>query len=123
MDLSLEGDQIYNGAVDNASGIAALLELAEAFAGMEKRPRRSLTFLAVAAEEQGLLGSSYYGENPVIPLAKTVGGLNIDGLNYFGATKEIMVVGQGMSELEIPLEKAAEVQGREVLPEDEPEQG
>ena len=123
MDLSLEGDQIYNGAVDNASGIAALLELAEAFASMEKRPRRSLTFLAVAAEEQGLLGSSYYGENPVIPLAKTVGGLNIDGLNYFGPTKEIMVVGRGMSELEITLEKAAEVQGREVLPEDEPEKG
>ena len=123
IDTSLEGDQIYNGAVDNASGIAALLELAEAFASRKERPRRSVTFLAVAAEEQGLLGSAYYGENPIIPLAKTVAGLNIDGLNYYGPTKEIMVVGQGMSELEKALEKAAEVQGRLVLPEDEPEKG
>lgn len=123
VDTSLEGDQIYNGAVDNASGIAALLELAEAFASRKERPRRSLTFLAVAAEEQGLLGSAYYGENPIIPLAKTVAGLNIDGLNYFGPTKEIMVVGRGMSELEKALEKAAEAQGRLVLPEDEPEKG
>lgn len=123
IDPSLEGDQIYNGAVDNASGIAALLELAEAFASRPERPRRSVTFLAVAAEEQGLLGSAYYGENPIIPLAKTVAGLNIDGLNYFGPTKEIMVVGRGMSELEKVLENAAEVQGRLVLPEDEPEKG
>ena len=123
IDPSLEGDQIYNGAVDNASGIAALLELAEAFASRPERPRRSVTFLAVAAEEQGLLGSVYYGENPIIPLAKTVAGLNIDGLNYFGPTKEIMVVGRGMSELEKVLENAAEVQGRLVLPEDEPEKG
>ena len=123
IDTSLEGDQIYNGAVDNASGIAALLELAEAFASRKERPRRSVTFLATAAEEQGLLGSAYYGENPIIPLAKTVAGLNIDGLNYYGPTKEIMVVGRGMSELEKVLEKAAEVQGRVVLPEDEPEKG
>ena len=123
IDTSLEGDQIYNGAVDNASGIAALLELAEAFASRKERPRRSVTFLAVAAEEQNLLGSAYYGENPIIPLAKTVAGLNIDGLNYFGPTKEIMVVGRGMSELEKVLEKAAEVQGRLVLPEGEPEKG
>ena len=123
IDTSLEGDQIYNGAVDNASGIAALLELAEAFASRGERPRRSVTFLAVAAEEQGLLGSAYYGENPIIPLAKTVAGLNIDGLNYYGPTKEIMVIGRGMSELEKALEKAAEEQGRLVLPEDEPEKG
>jgi Zn-dependent M28 family amino/carboxypeptidase len=123
IDASLEGDQIYNGAVDNASGIAALLEIAEAFASRKERPRRSVTFIAVAAEEQGLLGSSYYGENPIIPLAKTVAGLNIDGLNYFGPTQEIMVVGQGMSELEVALESAARVQERTVLPEGEPEKG
>jgi len=122
-DVILEGDQIYNGAVDNASGIAGLLEIAEAFAGLEQRPRRSVTFIAVAAEEQGLLGSAFYGENPVIPLTKTVAGLNIDGLNYFGPTKEIMVVGKGLSELEELLAAAAEKQGRATLPEGEPEKG
>ncbi|MEE8371845.1 MAG: M28 family metallopeptidase [Sphingomonadales bacterium] len=122
-DESIEGDQIFNGALDNASGTAALLELAEAFASLKQRPRRSVTFIALTAEEQGTLGSAYYGENPVIPLAKTVGGLNMDGLNYYGPTHDITVVGFGMSELEDQLKISAEKQGRRVEPEGAPEKG
>ena len=122
-DPSLEGDQIYNGALDNASGTAALLELAQAFASLETRPRRSILFVAVTAEEQGLLGSAHYGANPVYPLNKTVAGLNMDGINIYGPMKDIVVVGHGNSELDDYLAAAAQTQNRVLKPDPESEKG
>lgn len=122
-DTTLEGDQIYNGALDNASGIAALIELAEAFRAMDFGPQRSIVFMAVTAEEQGLLGSMYYGENPVYPLDQTVAAINIDGLNIYGPTRDIVSIGYGQSELDDYLVAAAREQGREVRPDPEAEKG
>jgi Zn-dependent M28 family amino/carboxypeptidase len=119
----LEGDQIYNGALDNATGTAGLLVLAEAFASLEKRPARSVLFLSVAAEEQGLLGSAFYAANPVYPLDKTVAAINMDGLNIWGSMKDITVVGYGMSELDRYLADAAGAQDRAIRPDPEPEKG
>ncbi len=95
-----KGDSIYNGALDNASGTAGLLEIARAFKHMNPAPERTILFLSVTAEEQGLWGSAYYAENPVIPPAKTVANINMDGLNWFGKTKDVVVIGQGQNELE-----------------------
>jgi Zn-dependent M28 family amino/carboxypeptidase len=122
-DPTLEGDQIYNGALDNATGTAGLLVLAEAFASLEKRPARSVLFLSVAAEEQGLLGSAFYAANPVYPLDKTVAAINMDGLNIWGSMKDITVVGYGMSELDRYLADAAGAQDRAIRPDPEPEKG
>ncbi|TNE67910.1 MAG: M28 family peptidase [Alphaproteobacteria bacterium] len=122
-DPTMEGDNIYNGALDNASGTAGLIELARAYAGAAEKPKRSVLFLAVTAEEQGLLGSAYYAANPLVPLAKTVGGINMDGLNYYGPTKDITVVGYGNSELDDYLTKAAAKQDRVLVPDQEPEKG
>ncbi len=90
---SFKGDSILNGAVDNATGTAALLELAEAFVSLPKRQERSVVFLAVTCEEQGLLGSQYYAEHPLYPLDKTVADINMDGLNITGKTKDMTIVG------------------------------
>jgi Zn-dependent M28 family amino/carboxypeptidase len=116
-------DGVYNGALDNASGTAALLEIAEAFAMLPERPRRSIVFLAVTAEEQGLLGSAHYAANPIYPLAQSVAGLNMDGLGNFGPTRELVVIGHGMSELDAIIEQAAAAQGRRIDPDPEPENG
>ncbi len=97
--LPVKGDGICNGAVDNASGTAGLIALAE-MNGKAGRAARSQVFLAVTAEESGLLGSKYYAENPIYPLSQTVGGVNMDGLNIVGATKDVVVVGPGLSELD-----------------------
>ncbi|MBL9126815.1 MAG: M28 family peptidase, partial [Verrucomicrobiales bacterium] len=122
-DDRLEGDTIFNGALDNASGTAVLLELAEAFSKLERRPDRTLLFVSVTAEEQGLLGARYYADHPVVPLAKTLANLNIDGANVVGRQREIGVVGSGLNTLEDLLVDAARYQGRSVLPESEPEKG
>ncbi len=122
-DESLEGDQIYNGALDNATGTAGLLELAEAFTKLETPPRRSVAFLAVTAEEQGLLGSQYYAEHPIFPRNKTVAAINMDGLNIYGKMRDITVIGYGNSELDDYVEAAAKEQGRVVRPDPEPEKG
>ncbi len=118
----VDGDDICNGAVDNASGIAGLVTLAQAFqkAGA---PDRSIVFLAVTAEESGLLGSKYYAENPIFPLAQTVGGVNMDALNASGPAKDIVVVGGGKSELDAYVEKLAKMEGRTVKAEPTPEKG
>ena len=105
------GDSIYNGALDNASGTAGLLEMARAFKNMKAKPERTIVFLAVTAEEQGLLGSAYYAENPIYPVNETVANINMDGLNRFGKTKDMVVVGQGQSELEDYLKEAIEKTG------------
>ncbi|MGY8985715.1 MAG: M28 family metallopeptidase [Sphingomonadales bacterium] len=122
MDTTLDGDKIYNGALDNASGTAALLELAEAFS-TGGQAKRSIIFLAVTAEEQGLLGSAYYGANPIYPLSQTVAGLNMDGINWFGKTKDISIMGYGFSELDSYVEMAANLQGRYIAPDATPEKG
>ncbi len=118
----VNGDNICNGAVDNASGTAGLIALAEAHAKAGAADR-SLVFLSVTAEESGLLGSEYYAANPLFPLAKTVGGVNMDGLNMLGRTKDIIVVGPGKSELEPILTRQAKAQNRVIVPEATPEKG
>ncbi len=122
-DPTRQGDQIFNGAVDNATGVAGLIELARAYTKLSSPPSRSILFLAVTAEEQGLLGSQYYATNPVVPLDKTVAAINMDALNVLGRMKDIVVVGLGMSQLDDYVEAAAKEQGRVVRPDQEPEKG
>lgn len=117
-----DGDDICNGAIDNATGTAALVALAKAFDG-QNRPERSLIFLAVTAEESGLLGSKYYAENPVYPLSQTVGGVNMDALSMAGPARNISVIGYGKSALDDYLKAAADVSGLRVEPEATPEKG
>jgi Zn-dependent M28 family amino/carboxypeptidase len=119
----VDGDDIYNGALDNASGIAAMLEIARWSARVQPRPKRSILFLAVTAEEQGLLGSQYYARLPIHPLEKTLANINIDGMNMFGRTRDITVIGMGASDLDDYLRKAATAQGRVLRPDPEPEKG
>ena len=121
-DESLAGDQIYNGAADNATGTAGLIELARAFTEGEP-PRRSVLFLAVTAEEQGLLGSRYYGEHPLYPAAQTVAALNMDVLNQWGRTSDLTVVGMGQSQLDDVAGEIARRFGRVLNPDPEPEKG
>lgn len=120
---ALEGDQIFNGALDNATGTAALIELAEAFTKLKKPPRRSIVFLSVTGEEQGLLGSEYYATHPIFPTAKTVAVINMDALNIYGPMKDITVIGYGLSDLDQYIEAAAREQGRTVNPDPMPEKG
>ncbi|WOC24720.1 M28 family metallopeptidase [Pseudoalteromonas sp. N1230-9] len=122
-DKTRKGDQIYNGAHDNATGTAGLIEVAEAFATLPHHPSRSMTFLAVTAEEQGLLGSKYYAANPVIPASQTVANINMDSLNLLGKVKDISVVGIGKSEMDSLLETAAKDQGRTVSGDPKPSSG
>jgi Zn-dependent M28 family amino/carboxypeptidase len=119
----VKGDKIYNGALDNASGVASLLEIARAFMSVEPRPRRSVLFLMVTAEEQGLLGSQHYSVTPVYPLERTLANINVDGVNQWGRTKDITVVGMGASDLDDVLRDAAKEQGRTLRPDPEPEKG
>jgi Zn-dependent M28 family amino/carboxypeptidase len=122
-DPNRQGDQIFNGAVDNATGVAGLLAIAKAFTTLSSPPSRSVLFLAVTAEEQGLLGSQYYAEHPVVPLGKTVAAINMDAMNVLGPTKDITIVGLGMSQLDDYVTAAAKEQGRVVRPDAEPEKG
>lgn len=114
-------DGIYNGAVDNATGTAAILEIGEAF--VANPPERSVMILAVTAEESGLLGSAYYGENPIVPYGQTVGGINIDAILPSGRSRDVVVVGHGASELEDVLTEAAAEQDRYIVPDPNPEAG
>jgi Zn-dependent M28 family amino/carboxypeptidase len=117
-----EEDEICNGALDNATGTAGLIEIARVQA--EAGPTaRSQVFLAVTAEESGLLGSAYYAESPVYPLEQTVGGINMDGLNISGSTNDVVVIGAGKSELEDFLSAEVEAQGRRMDVESNPEAG
>jgi Zn-dependent M28 family amino/carboxypeptidase len=117
------GDSIYNGALDNASATAGLLELARAFTHLKNKPDRTVVLLAVTAEEQGLWGSAWYAQNPVYPAAKTVANINMDGLNYYGTTRDIIVVGQGQNDLEDYLKEEAAKTGRIIAYEPHPEAG
>ena len=123
VDPSLDGDGIFNGAADNATGTAGLIELARAFMQAPEPPRRSVLFLAVTAEEQGLLGSRHYGENPLYPAAQTVAALNMDVLNQWGRTRDMTIVGMGQSELDAVAADVAARLGRTLDPDPEPEKG
>jgi Zn-dependent M28 family amino/carboxypeptidase len=115
--------QIYHGALDNASGTAALMELAKAYKALPKAPKRSVLFLATTAEERGLLGAKYYASHPLHPLRETVADLNIDGVNAWGKTEQIENVTSGHSSIDELLVKAAKGQGRMVQPDSRPELG
>lgn len=123
IDERLDGDTIYNGALDNATGVAGILELSQAFASLEKGPERTLLFLATAAEEQGLLGAQHYVENPVVPMSRTLANVNLDGLNQWGRTRDLVVIGRGASTLDSLAERAAAAQGRTVKGDPESEKG
>lgn len=123
LDPKLQGDQIFNGALDNASGTAALLEIAEAFTKLATPPKRSVLFLAVTAEEKGLLGAKYYANNPLYPVNKTLANINMDGVNQWGRTKDITMVGDDNSTLIDLLRETASAQNRTVNPDPEPEKG
>jgi Zn-dependent M28 family amino/carboxypeptidase len=118
----IDGDSIFNGAIDNASGIAAMLEIAKAFQQTDA-PERSVLFLAVTAEEQGLLGSEYYAANPIYSPKKTVANINIDALSAIGPMKDLTIVGYGQSELEDIANEFAKQQGRYISPDPNPGAG
>jgi Zn-dependent M28 family amino/carboxypeptidase len=119
------GDQIYNGAADNAAGVAVLLELAHAMKTLPpaRQPKRSVLFLSVTAEEKGLLGSRFYAQNPLYPLTRTVAVINMDGANQFGRTSDIEVIGFGASTIDDVGALVAQEQGRAVRPDSHPERG
>ena len=119
----VNGDAIRNGALDNASGCAMVLEIARQLKNMKTPPKRSFLFLMVTAEEQGLLGSQYYADFPLYPAAKTVANINIDGINQWGRTSDLVVVGLGASDLDDYAKAAAAEQGRTLKPDAEPEKG
>jgi len=122
-DPKLAGDQIYNGALDNASGTAAMMEIAEAFTKLPTPPKRTVVFLAVTAEEKGLLGAKYYAENPLYPLNRTLANINMDGVNQWGRTRDITMVGDDNSTLIDLLRETAAAQSRTVKPDPEPQKG
>jgi Zn-dependent M28 family amino/carboxypeptidase len=119
----VNGDKIYHGAVDNASGSAALLEIARAYKQLSKPPSRTILFLSVTGEEQGLLGSQYYAEHPLYPLARTAANINMDGMNVHGLTRDIVQIGRGVSTLDEIIEAVVKEQGRVVKTDPEPEKG
>jgi len=119
----VKGDKIYNGALDNASGVAAVLEIARAFTQVQPAPKRSILFLMVTAEEQGLLGSQYYATNPIYPLDKTLANINVDGVNQWGRTSDLTIIGLGASELDDYIKAAAAEQQRTLRGDPEPEKG
>ena len=116
-------DVVYNGALDNAAGVAQMLAIAEAFAALPERPRRSVLFAAVGAEEQGLLGSEFLARNPPVPPGRLAANINIDGMNIWGRTRDVVVVGLGKSSLDDWIRAIAETQGRHVTAETYPDKG
>ena len=122
-DETLKGDQIRNGALDNSSGVAEMLEIARAFKRLPKAPKRSIIFLAVTAEESGLLGAKFYAQNPLYPLERTLADINMDMMNLWGRTKSVVSIGYGNTTLEDLLAEAAAAQGKTVKPDPEPEKG
>jgi Zn-dependent M28 family amino/carboxypeptidase len=120
---AVTGDNIYNGAIDNGTGTAALITLAQAFARAKPAPQRSVIFVAVTAEESGLLGSAHYADHPLFPLERTAAVINMDALYAGGPTRDVAVIGYDSSELEDYLRDAAEKQDRVLKPEPTPERG
>jgi Zn-dependent M28 family amino/carboxypeptidase len=117
------GDDIYNGALDNASGVAAVLSVARAFAGLSQPPRRSIYFAFVAAEEQGLLGSEYLAKRPPVAAGSIAANINIDVINWFGKTRDVSLIGLGKSSIDKDVLALAQWQGRTVEPDQFPDRG
>ena len=117
------GDNIFNGAIDNATGIAGILAIARAFANLEIKPKRSVLFIATTAEEQGLLGAEYYARNPLVPLAKSVANINLDSMNVLGMTTDIAALGAERSTLGKVIEEVAKENQVTISPDAHPEQG
>ena len=122
-DTAIKGDQIFNGALDNASGCASILEIAKAFTKLPTRPARSIMFIALTGEERGLLGAKYFAEHPLMPLNKVLADINVDGFNQWGRTKDVVVVGYGNSTLDGILADVIKPSGRVLAPDPEPEKG
>jgi Zn-dependent M28 family amino/carboxypeptidase len=122
-DSALPGDQIYNGAADNASGVAGVLEIARAFTLVKPAPKRSIVFLCVTAEEQGLLGAKYYAAHPLYPLERTLADINLDVINLWGPTTDLISIGMGNSTLDDILVEIARTRSRTVTPDADPEKG
>ena len=118
-----EGDKIYNGAMDNASGVAQLLAIGKAFKALPQPPKRSIMLLFVAAEEQGLLGSKFYAEHPSVAPGKIAANINFDGGNIFGRAKDIIYVGKGKSTMDGYVDAIAKMQGRVVTADQFPDRG
>ena len=122
-DTTIKGDQIFNGALDNASGTAQLLEIAKGFSALPTKPARSIMFVALTAEEKGLLGAKYFAANPPVPLANVLANINMDGFSQWGRTKDVTVVGLGNSTLDDVLADVIRPFGRVVAADQEPEKG
>jgi Zn-dependent M28 family amino/carboxypeptidase len=122
-DAKLQGDQIYNGAIDNGTGLAGLLEIADAFAHQQPAPQRSILFMAPTLEEAGLLGSKYYALHPLFPMARTVADINMDELIPWGKTKDMAVIGFGQSQMDGYLKDVLATQNRVISPDEEPQNG
>jgi Zn-dependent M28 family amino/carboxypeptidase len=120
---ALQGDQVLNGALDNGSGMATMLAMAEAFTKLEGGTKRSVLFLSPTAEESAMLGAKYYAEHPLYPLEMTLADINMDIMNFWGRTKAIVSIGYGMTTLDDVLAAEAAKQGRSVLPDPEAEKG
>ncbi|WP_259068323.1 M28 family metallopeptidase [Mucilaginibacter sp. X4EP1] len=118
-----KGDSIYNGAVDNASGVAAVISVARAFSQLKDKPKRTIVFLAVTAEEQGLLGSEYYATHPIFPLNKTVADLNMDALGDYGETNDFGITGKGQNDLDDYVTDYADEHGKKVIGDKNPGAG
>ena len=119
----LQGDQIFNGAIDNASGVAAVIQLAAAFVKLNPPPKRSVLFMATTAEEAGLLGAKFYAEHPLYPLEKTLADINIDTVNPWGKTHDIEDLSENNSTLDDLLAAAARRNDRVMTPNSQPEKG
>jgi Zn-dependent M28 family amino/carboxypeptidase len=119
----LQGDQIFNGAIDNASGVASIIELAAAFMKLNPPPKRSVLFMATTAEESGLLGAKFYAEHPLYPLEKTLADINLDSMNVWGKARDIEDLSLGFSTLDDLLAAAAKRQGRSAIPDSRPDKG
>jgi Zn-dependent M28 family amino/carboxypeptidase len=119
----LQGDQIFNGAIDNASGVASVIELAAAFMKINPPPKRSVLFMATTAEEAGLLGAKFYAEHPLYPLEKTLADINLDSMNVWGKARDIEDLSLGFSTLDDLLAAAAKRQGRSAIPDSRPDKG
>jgi Zn-dependent M28 family amino/carboxypeptidase len=119
----LQGDQIFNGAIDNASGVASVIEIAGAFSKINPPPKRSVLFMATTAEEAGLLGAKFYAEHPLYPLEKTLADINLDSMNVWGKAHDIEDLSLGFSTLDDLLAAAAKRQGRTAIPDSRPDKG
>jgi len=122
-DTTLSGDQIFNGALDNASGTAQMLSIAKGFAALPTKPARSIMFVALTAEEKGLLGARYFATQPPVPLSQVLANINMDGVNQWGRTSDMVVIGFGNSTLDDVLADVLRPAGRSIGPDEEPEKG